>query len=277
MNSQQIKIPNRTDITVENGGLFSSRGRGAHPERVLDSYELILVRRGQLKLREDQTRFALGPGDALILFPGRHHRGIGRFPAGLTFYWVHFRISVPQDEIAAPDALWVPQHVTLHRPDHMEELFRQFLNDQASGGQQVACRAAAYMLLMLTYMEPQRQNDETKSDFSRHATRLDDYITKHFHEPISAAAIAKRFSLNVDYIGRLYKQAFGLTLTEAIRQRRLKQAREFLLHTDANMNEIAHECGFAGSSYFRRTFKQVEGISPSKWRVLHSTYLTNTA
>ena len=277
MNSQQIKIPNRSDITVENGGLFSSRGRGAHPERVLESYELILVRRGQLTLYEEQKRFALGPGEAIVLFPGRRHRGIGRFPAGLKFYWVHFRITVPQDEIAAPDALWIPQHVTLHRPDHMEELFRQFLNDQASGGKTHPCRAAAYMLLMLTYMEPKRQRDETEIDFTQHVTRVEEYITTHFHEPISAAAIAKRFKLNVDYLGRLYKQAFGITLTDAIRRRRLKQAREFLLHTDANMNEIAHECGFADSSYFRRSFKQVEGLSPTKWRTLHSTYQTNTA
>jgi AraC-like DNA-binding protein len=270
-----LKIPNRTDIVVENGGLFSSRGRGSHPERVLESYELILVRRGELKLREDQNRFRLGPGDALVLFPGRCHRGIGRFPAGLQFYWVHFRITVPQDEMAAPDALLVPQHVTLDKPDHMEELFRQFLHDQESGHVR-PCRASAYMLLLLTYMVPKRQKDETGRDFTQHVARVEEYITTHFHEPIHAAAIAHRFKLNVDYIGRLYKQAFGVTLTEAIRRKRLKKAREYLLHTDANMNEIASECGFGGSAYFRRSFNQAEGISPTKWRALHSTYQTNT-
>ena len=48
-------------------------------------------------------------------------------------------------------------------------------------------------------------------------------------------------------------------------------------HGGVNMNEIARECGFGGSSYFRRSFNQAAGISPTKWRALHSTYQTNTA
>ena len=280
MKNEIINIPSRTDIVVENGGLFSSRGRGTHPERVLESYELILVRSGQLKLREEQLQFKLRQGDAIVLFPGRFHRGIGRFPAGLQFYWVHFRINVPQDEIVdTDDTLSIPQRVTLENPDQMEELFRQFLHDQESG-QILPCRAAAYMLLMLTYMQPKMQTydeSEGESDVTQHAAHVEQYITTHFHEPIHAAIIAQKFKLNVDYIGRIYKQAFGVTLTEAIRRKRLKQAREFLLHTDANMNEIAGECGFGGSAYFRRSFKEAEGLSPTKWRKLHSSYQTNTA
>ena len=76
MNDQELTVSYPSDIVVENGGLFSSRGRGSHPQRVLKSYELILVRRGNLRLKEGDRCFTLQPGETLVLFPGRLHRGI---------------------------------------------------------------------------------------------------------------------------------------------------------------------------------------------------------
>ena len=265
----------RTGITVENGGLFTSLGRGKHPERMLESFELIMVRSGKLKLREEERRFTIGPGEALLLWPGRNHQGIGRLPAGLQFYWVHFRRDEPEHEPEDHAALQVPQSAKLTHPDRMEELFRRFLDDQQAGRTN-ALQASAYLILMLAEMRPKQNTDEADKKIGRLAGRVDTFIRTHFHKPIHPAAIANNFKLNVDYVGRLYKQSFGITLTEAIRRRRLKRARDHLLHSDANMNEIAHECGFGTSTYFRRSFKQAEGISPTRWRALHSSYLTNT-
>jgi AraC-like DNA-binding protein len=262
----------RIGLTVENGGFFTSMGRGKHPERMLESFELIMVVSGKLKLREEERRFTLGPGEALLLWPGRHHRGIGRLPAGLQFYWVHFRRDAPQHEDEHHIELQVPQNVKLARPDRMEELFRRFLDDQLPGRSD-ALRASAYLILMLAEMRTTQHAGKPAKKISRLASRVDTFIKTNFHKPIHPAEIATKFNLNVDYVGRLYKQSFGITLTEAIRRRRLKRAREHLLHSDANMNEIAHECGFGSSTYFRRSFKQCEGISPTRWRALLSSYL----
>jgi AraC-like DNA-binding protein len=274
--ASEFRLSNaQTGITVENGGLFTSRGRGKHPERVLESFELIMVRSGKLKLREEERRFTLGPGEAMLLWPGRQHQGIGRLPAGLQFYWVHFRCDTPAHEPDGHTELQVPQTVKLTRPDRMEELFRRFLDDQEAGNAD-SLQTSAYLILMLAEMRPTQDADEADKKISRMASRADAFIQANFHKPIYPASIANKFNLNVDYIGRIYKQSFRITLTEAIRRRRLKQAREHLLHSDANMNEIAHDCGFGTSTYFRRSFKQSEGISPTRWRALHSSYRTNT-
>ena len=265
MRAERFKIPYTTCIEVENGGFFSSRGRGSHPHRVLKSCELILVRKGSLKLQEETRRFLLKPGEALVLLPERFHKGIGGYPAGLEFYWVHFRISAPRVGNAVSDELLVPQHITLANPDRLEELFRQFLHDQETG-QLTPCKASAYVLLMLTQMDPSKRNGHTKKDLTLHANRVDQYIRTHFHESVNAAGIADHFKLNVDYIGRLYKQAFGVTITEGIRHERLKKAREYLLHSDANISEIALECGFADQAHFSRSFKKQAGLTPGQYR-----------
>ena len=73
------------------------------------------------------------------------------------------------------------------------------------------------------------------------------------------------------------RNAWTLGLSEAIHGERLKHAREFLMHTDANVNEIARECGFNSAAYFRRSFKTAEGMSPTHWRRLHGRLHANTA
>src|ERR1700721_2988646 len=76
-----------------NAGLFVSPAQGIHPERVIDSYELILVRTGTLVLSEETRIFALEQGDTLILWSGRVHRGVAPYAANTSFYWVHFYLG----------------------------------------------------------------------------------------------------------------------------------------------------------------------------------------
>jgi hypothetical protein len=45
-----LLVSDRSRFEPSNGGLFVSPGHGIHPERVIDSYELILVRTGTLFL-----------------------------------------------------------------------------------------------------------------------------------------------------------------------------------------------------------------------------------
>jgi len=273
---QEFKVSYPSDIVVENGGLFSSRGRGSHPQRVLESYELILVRRGKLKLKEEDRRFTLGPGETLVLFPGRFHRGVGRFPEGLQFYWVHFQIHEAEKRPGRVKRLTVRQHVVLEDSARMEELFRMFLHDQETG-RLFPLTAPAYLRLMLAEMETAEEQEHVAGqEMNRHASDTDHYIKTHFHKPIQPAMIAAHFKLNVDYLGRLYKQAFGITLTQGIQRERLKKARECLLDSDANINEIAFDCGYTSSAYFRRCFEKCEGLSPRAWRKRHYLYHINT-
>ncbi|MBV8223599.1 MAG: AraC family ligand binding domain-containing protein, partial [Verrucomicrobia bacterium] len=83
-------VSDRLKFEPSNGGLFVSPGHGIHPERVIDSYELILVRTGTLVLGEQTTVFTLEQGDTLVLWPARVHRGIAPYAQNTSFYWIHF-------------------------------------------------------------------------------------------------------------------------------------------------------------------------------------------
>src|SRR5687767_1998063 len=76
---ETLSVDARHPIYVENGGLFISPGHGAHPDRVIKSFELILVRSGTLTMEEAGRNLSASTGETILLFPGRRHRGVGAY------------------------------------------------------------------------------------------------------------------------------------------------------------------------------------------------------
>ena len=269
-----MKLPLSLPLEVANGGVFISRGRGVHSGRIIDTFELIFVKEGVLSIQEAGHAFEVRGGDALILWPGRHHHGTAPYPPDLTFYWLHFQVKGSGTQDAAA-ALSIPQHVTLARPDHLTSLFHRFLDDQESGDME-PLSASLLALLMLSEVAASSGTKTGDGAAVRLAGRADALIRTHFHEPLSTSSLARKLHCNSDYLGRMFQKVYGCTLTEALHGRRLKVACRLLLESDKTVEEVAASCGFRDVTYFRRLFKRREGVSPRAFRQLYSKMHVNT-
>ena len=251
-------------LRVENGGLFVSKPGGSHSRRRLLTYELIFVRSGILRMKEKDRRWEIGSGETLVLEPGYVHEGIGEYPADLSFYWIHFRISsrLGQGKIA------IPKHGKIQRPERMSELFHRFLDDQETGVQTPEEAAATVMGMLL---EARRRGAPLRSEGSRSlAGRVRAHIVSHFSESISTAQIAADFRVNSDYLGRVFNSTYGISIVEAIHQERIREARVLLRESPLNIEEVGLSVGFQDASHFRRLFRRAQGISPRSYRQLYS-------
>ena len=74
MGGQVLHLDGRCRPVAANAGLFSARGAGIHPDRIIDSYELIFVRSGGLAMEEAGRALRVQPNQTLLLWPGRRHR-----------------------------------------------------------------------------------------------------------------------------------------------------------------------------------------------------------
>lgn len=63
-----------------------------------------------------------------------------------------------------------------------------------------------------------------------------------------------------------FKKLLGRTIEEEIRRCRLATARDMLLYTKLNINQIADACGFSNTPHFSRAFKEAHGVSPGAYR-----------
>jgi AraC-like DNA-binding protein len=260
-----------------NAGLFVSRGKGTHVDRVIDSYELIYVRHGTLAMRENEREFFLKSGQTLLLWPGRRHKGIRPYPPDLSFYWIHFKLPSARKSRTRGSALNIPQHVTLRREDKLAELFHRFLDDQETGQLQ-PLTASLLIVLMLSEVSASRAAVAAPSSGAAAAlaARAKQFVDAHFHQPVATLEVAGALSCNADYLGRVFRQTYGHTLIDDIHRSRLRNARRLLMESALNIDQIARECGFTDSGYFRRIFRRAQGLSPRAFRKLYARAHVNT-
>lgn len=259
-------------IQACNAGLFISTGQGKHPNRIINSYELIFVRSGVLGIQEENQAFQVRAGESLLLWPNRRHWGTMVHPPDLSFYWLHFYLKNGE---SGPAALDIPQHTLISRPEYLTELFRSFLNDQESGfTHHPGCDfLVALMLCEVTRNIPQSICTGNVSILANHA---EVYIQTHFREPLSTSLIAVKLGCNPDYLGRVFQKTYGKTIIDRIHECRLHQAHLLLLDGTVNIEEIAWTCGYDDVRYFRQQFKRWKGMTPTTYRKLYTQVHINT-
>lgn len=266
-------------LEASNGGFFVSRGKGRHQDRILASFELIFVSSGVLELQEAGRHFSVSAGETLLLWPGRPHGGLTAYPANLSFYWLHFHLDSQDSGLQAltqPSTLQIPQHVRVNRPDHLTNLFRRFLDDQETLDSGSYAANLLVLLMLYEVMGPYTSQRASESAAATLAGRADTLIRTQFHKPLSTSRLARQLHCNPDYLGRVFRKLYGLTLTAAVHQRRLKHARKLLLEDAQTTEAVALACGFSDVGYFRRVFKRAEGMTPYAFRKLYSKLHVNT-
>jgi AraC-like DNA-binding protein len=108
------------------------------------------------------------------------------------------------------------------------------------------------------------------------ATWVHTYIRINYDKPLNTSTIAEAVGYNADYLGRIYRQIYGFTLTEAIHRRRVSIACDYLMDSNLTIEQIAQKCGFSDPDYFRRVFKRYMQVSPGTYRDEFSHFHVNT-
>lgn len=255
-------------VVALNGGLFVSPGFGIHPERVINSYELIFVTQGHLDMFEEDHEFRLSPNQSLVLVPGARHGGLKPYAPDVNFFWAHFRLR--RAPSSAADFV-VPKVTTVRYPEHLTELFCRFISDQESGIlDPVSASELVSLMLCIVGADGGKGASPRNSASAGLAESVRRSIAAGYRNPISTSTIARELGHNADYLERIFRAHEGMSITEAIHQSRISAAKESLLH-DArrNINEIGFECGYARAGYFRRMFKRFTGMTPREFRSLY--------
>ena len=80
-----------------------------------------------------------------------------------------------------------------------------------------------------------------------------------------AEAIAQS-GLSARRFGDLFRDMFGLSPNRYLILRRIEQAKSMLETNCLSVTEVAELCGFSDVYYFSKVFKQICGVSPSRWK-----------
>lgn len=91
-------------------------------------------------------------------------------------------------------------------------------------------------------------------------------IDDNWHEKLRLDQIARRCGLNRSKLARGFRELYGCTVTEALAERRLGEARRQLIATDLPVSLIGYRTGYQNNASFARAFGRRFGLSPSDFR-----------
>jgi len=96
--------------------------------------------------------------------------------------------------------------------------------------------------------------------------QIQDFLERHFAEPLSVAGLAARANLSAGHLQREFKRRTGLTLIQHLHRTRIHAARNLLRSTSLSAKEIAGQVGFQSAAYFSRLFRRHTGLAPAAAR-----------
>lgn len=91
-------------------------------------------------------------------------------------------------------------------------------------------------------------------------------IVEHFSETLKLAQIADEVGVHPVYLATAFRQKFGVTVGEFVRQLRIEHACAELNKGDLPLAAIALQAGFADQSHFSKVFKSYVGMTPREYR-----------
>lgn len=106
--------------------------------------------------------------------------------------------------------------------------------------------------------------DESLSD--RSLEKLTAYIEENLAGDLTLTQLAAVSGFNSSYLSRIFKQKYGIGLSEFILRKRMELSRQLLLCTGEKVQTIAKKAGYQSSHSFSRTFRACMGMSPNEYR-----------
>jgi len=110
--------------------------------------------------------------------------------------------------------------------------------------------------------------ERRRSDrFAETAARVDALIASNYRDPnLSSDTIADTLGLSAGYLGRSYRKLKGYSVSDAVNEVRLQDARKLLEETELTVDGVAISVGITNAASFYRLFKTRYGITPSEAR-----------
>lgn len=92
------------------------------------------------------------------------------------------------------------------------------------------------------------------------------YIQSHYREELTVSQIAASAMISVSEALRCFHNTMGMTPIQCVKHYRIQRAAGALSDPEKKISQIASECGFQEMSYFARAFREVMGMTPSRYR-----------
>jgi AraC-like DNA-binding protein len=116
------------------------------------------------------------------------------------------------------------------------------------------------MSLVLPTVEVDESADQHLMRTAKH------YLSVRLAKPPHMDELADALGVSKKRIADAFRNSLGMTVTQFLREERMRKARRLLVQTSLDIQAIAQELGFSSSANFSNAFHSHVGMSPSDFR-----------
>jgi transcriptional regulator GlxA family with amidase domain len=98
------------------------------------------------------------------------------------------------------------------------------------------------------------------------ARDCEEWLREHFPEIDAISQVVSRAVIPERTLKRRFKAATGVSLIEYLQNLRIEEGKRLLETSDLPVEEISAAVGYQDASFFRRLFKRLAGLTPSRYR-----------
>ena len=236
----------------------------------LRSYLFFMVTSGSGKLMYDGADYKLVPGTCVFINCHKPYAHTTDPDHLWKLSWCHFygpTLASVYDKYCERGGR--PVFVT---PEATGDKMRDALNDLM-----LISRSADYLrdmkineklssLLTLIMAESWHPESRAKTQKRVSVIEVKKFLDSHYSDRITLDDLSKQFYIDKFYLTKAFKNQFGLPVSSYIQNVRVTKAKQLLRFTDKTVEEIGAETGMDNPAYFSRVFKNIEGVSPRKYR-----------
>lgn len=247
-----------------------------------EEVEILYIKKGQGTVTVDLTQYSVSPSSIIFILPGRLHSISQLDGKSMEYKTILFHPALlfsKQMDVCTRDfiqpvlggTISVPVHILPKLPHYqkvaeiLDLCIQAFMEKEV--GYSLFIKGQLY-LLFYTLVRFFRQSQAHSAD-NRMLERMKPvlkYVELHYPEAISIDTAAEIAACSSSHFMRCFKETFGSSFVEYLKDYRLTMAARMLTGSDNSILTVASEVGFDNLSYFNRCFKKKFGMAPGQYR-----------
>lgn len=233
----------------------------------LASYLFFIITKGNGILKYQDITYNLSQGDCVFIDcqkPYAHQSSENLW----EIKWIHFFGSNIKSIYEKYTELGGEPSFKAHNVETYIQIWEQLFHQASSTAYMKDMEIFSSLATLLTALL--NESNHNINAYSVHSKqdlqKIKEYLDEHHSEKITLDELSSKFYVNKFYLTRIFKEQFGISITNYLIQIRITHAKRLLRFTDLSIDKISHECGMNDANYFSRIFKKVEGITPGQFR-----------
>lgn len=269
------------DECIKYGNIHLSKSTHicSEPIHTHEFIEIVYVLSGKMTQKIDGKSYQVKRGDVLFMNPQYTHS----FDSDAEYSYINILFSPRIEEDTSPYSVFSLLFLSTFNElcadigfgktsfsgkerDDIENIVLAALKEYNEKSLSWESVVGNYLNIFITKLLRKVQLGIASDEISSMWDALAEYIENNLDSKLTLASLAHKCFYNPSYFSRVFKEKFGMTLSEYITRKRLDHAISLLKESELSIEEISIKCGFSDRSSLYHCFSRYVGASPNSYR-----------